>query len=272
MYTQTYSCLSMEIILKADNKDIINYINFILCDLTSINQYNLKGQIVIKKDGEYYKGFVENKIVFKASDIYEMALFASSEIINMFVHSSQNTLFLHAGGIEKNGKVTLIAGQSKSGKTSIIISILKKNGYSFISDEIIPISLPKGNIISVKRCLSVRSDMMEKLNLNNSLGNEFKTIDDELVTFIPYKNIISCDETTNDNKIDKIIFPQFSNDFALSECSSKEAFNNLLGCSVNMKNALPQAFDFILKLLSEVKCYSLRFNDLERCVKCITEL
>ena len=262
----------MEILLQTNDEDIINYINFIMYDLIVVNHANVKGIIVIEKEGEYYKGFIENKIVFKTTDIYEMALLASSEIINMFVHLSQNILFFHAGGIEKNGKVILVVGQSKSGKTSIITSILQKYGYAFISDEIIAISLINENVIPVKRCLSIRNDMMGKLNINKSLGKEFKTIDDELVTFVPYKNIFSCNEVNENNKIDKIIFPKLSDDFELLQCSKKDAFNILLGCSVNMKSVLPQAFDYLSKLLSEINCYSLKFNDLEKCVKRIIEL
>lgn len=272
MYTQIFSCLSIEILLKTNNKDVIDYINFIMYDLIVFNHVNLKGVVIVEKEGEYYKGFIENKIVFKSSNIHEMALLASSEIINMFVRLSQNILFLHAGGIEKNGKVTLFVGQSKSGKTSIITSILQKYDYAFISDEIIAISLIEKNIIPVKRCLSIRNDMIKELNINKSLGKEFKTIDNEVVTYISYKNIFSSNEVNRNNKIDKIIFPEFSESFKLSKCSKKNAFNILLKCSVNMRSVLPQAFDYISTLLSEISCYSLRFNDLGKCVRSIIEL
>ncbi|MEG1312626.1 MAG: hypothetical protein RSD36_16530 [Terrisporobacter sp.] len=58
----------------------------------------------------------------------------------------RNTIALHGATIVKNNKAFIIAGRSKSGKSTLSSSLIKK-GYKFLSDDVAPVELYENEII-----------------------------------------------------------------------------------------------------------------------------
>ncbi len=50
-----------------------------------------------------------------------------------------NFLLLHAGAVVKNGRALIVAGPPRSGKSTLVLELVKK-GYSFYSDDICPLN------------------------------------------------------------------------------------------------------------------------------------
>ncbi len=75
--------------------------------------------------------------------IIEPLLFLVKDEVRLeFMRSRQDLLWLHAGAAEKNGKARIILGVSGQGKSTLTISLCE-NGWTFLSDDIVPISMDK---------------------------------------------------------------------------------------------------------------------------------
>ena len=63
---------------------------------------------------------------------------------------------LHAAALQRNGQSLLLAGASRSGKTTIAL-VLVARGWVLMSDDLAPISLSSGDVLPFPRPLGLRS-------------------------------------------------------------------------------------------------------------------
>ena len=122
---------------------------------------NLKkqNQIYIRvKDNEkilsslriFNKSF-KNNIELQATTFYYRIFMIFSQLWNLNNHST----YLHASGVEINGKSILFSADSGIGKSSLLLKLCEDSKYHFISDDMTIVS-NKSKAFHQGRCLSIK--------------------------------------------------------------------------------------------------------------------
>lgn len=88
--------------------------------------------------GFVLKGPAFNPISLSVLD--QLLVLLKDEIRLEFMRHRPDLLWLHAGGVERDGSVILILGSSGQGK-STMVSLLCERGCHLLSDDIVPISM-----------------------------------------------------------------------------------------------------------------------------------
>lgn len=267
-----YNFFNMTIVLETNDSSFTNLINAILGDIRCEYKNHIIATITQEFHGGYYIFKVNKEIFLKCKDLQRAVLEISSEIINRFVHNSNGLLYLHAGAVQKNGKVLIVVGGSRSGKTSLVSFLINHYGYEFLSDEIVPIVLSNGNVLPFHRALSIRKETLPFLNISASIDNDISTVDGEVVKFISYKSLSNTTDGDINNKIATIIFPHFGDDTLISEVDIKSSLTKLLESSVNFRSVVNEGLDFIVKMLPSVKLYELTIKNISKAANCIAKL
>lgn len=267
-----YNFFNMTIVLETNDSPFTDLINAILGDIRCEYKNDIIATITQEFDGDYYVFKANNEIFLKCKDLQRAALEISSEIINRFVHNSNGLLYLHAGAVQKNDKVIIVVGGSRSGKTSLVSVLINRYGYKFLSDEIVPIVLSNGNVVPFHRALSIRKETLPFLKISDSLHNDVSTVDGEAVKFVSYKILSNATDVDINNKISTIAFPHFGEDTLINEVDVKSALTKLLESSVNFRCVVNEGLDFIVKMLPSVKLYELTIKDVGDAAKCVSKL
>lgn len=270
---QYYGFANMTVILRVYHYELFDLINSILCDLNSDNRENVISEMTVCVCEGAYILKEDNRILIESFNIHSAAIEISSEIINKFVHNSEKLLFLHAGAVQKNGKVVIIVGQSKSGKTSLVSNLINQYGFTFLSDEIVPIDLETGFVLSFRRSLSIRNETLCDLILKEKEGRAIRTIDEETVRFISFKNIQNgIEEDTINNSVELVIFPYFGSRTQCNSINTKNALALILKSSVNFRKVVNIGIDYIIKLLKTRKTYELEIDNIKSAAQYISRL
>lgn len=108
---------------------------------------------------------------------------------NLCVETS-NYLHMHAAMVRYKGQGICYLGDKKSGKTSFMFSMLL-NGSDFVSNDDLSFAIKDNKIYGVgwPRAVSVRNDLFQALNINNTL------LEKNVLTHPSNKNQLSKDYT-----------------------------------------------------------------------------
>lgn len=268
-----YSFYNMTVVLKSNDSGLLGVIDSILGDIKSDCADYIIAVISAEFCDGYYVFKERNRAFIKCKDIQLAALEITSSIVNKFVHNSNDLLYLHAGAVQKDDKVFVLVGESRSGKTSLVSVLINQYGYSFLSDEIVPIKINEGVVLPFYRALSIRKETLNFLKVDRFTLNDFSTIDNEKVNFISYKVLGNgIDENNMHNKISAIIFPHFGYIDGIKRFDVKAALAKTLETSVNFRRIVDKGFDFIIELIQRVNLYDLSINNINKAAKCISEL
>lgn len=268
-----YNFFDMTVVVKMNDFILAKLINAILGDIRcKYKAHTLITTIIQEFNENIYIFKVDDEIILKSNDVHRAALELSSEIINRFVHGSNGLLFLHAGAVQKENQVLVLIGKSKSGKTSLVSTLINQYGYKFLSDEIVPIEIKSGKVFPFYRALSIRKETFRFLRMKRHQYVDISTVDDEIVRFMSYKNLSDVIEYNRENGISAVVFPHFGRDTFLNKIDSKLAFIKTLECSVNFRSIVNEGTDFIINLLLNTKLYELSIDDINDAAICISKM
>lgn len=98
---------------------------------------------------------------FRCSDHSRAVSFWGAQLICNHLYRS-GCLFLHASALERDGRALIFTGKSRSGKTTLTLS-LRREGFTFFSDEFAPLDLATGAVHPFPRSFLLRDDCLDLL-------------------------------------------------------------------------------------------------------------
>jgi hypothetical protein len=112
---------------------------------------SLKGT---KDEGFHY--FYRNEdLVKKTKDYWRLIRFLEWQLSVFLTDEVSDFVLLHSGAVAKDGAGMILPGSSKSGKSSLTMSLLLR-GYDYLSDEIAAIATSTGKVCPFPKPLSCR--------------------------------------------------------------------------------------------------------------------
>lgn len=171
------------------------------------------------------------------------------EIPLQLIQERSDLLWLHAGAISNAKGAIIVSGASGKGK-STLVSQMCQRGWSFLSDDILPLDMQVSEVMPFPKTPMVRYSAEPDLpaELLRSLKKR---------RFVPSK---ICEQPV---PILAIIFPQYKHQAveSLVDCSPATATVRLLEHNLNFVRHREKAVAYLSRLLTTVPAYTLPFAD-----------
>lgn len=90
-------------------------------------------------------------------------------VVQWAIDSAPGHFVLHSGALALNGHGVLLPGASHSGKSTLTVALAQR-GFEILSDEVGAIRVEDGSLTRFGRALSIRSDVLDELGIDQRLG------------------------------------------------------------------------------------------------------
>lgn len=130
--------------------------------MLALEPKNIIGQLqVSRKNGEYYLlGGSEGNT--RNSTLDDVLCSVKYEAIVALIKARPDLLWLHAGAAADQGSAIVISGCSGRGKSTLVTSLCTR-GWSYLSDDVLPLNLNSGKVIPFPRTPEVRENIGREL-------------------------------------------------------------------------------------------------------------
>jgi hypothetical protein len=264
-YTRIIQFAGNAIQLKTDSSEIFEAVNvhFPHCldeEQNIVAQYQVEARdeakFVIQKDG---KEFASNLSL-------EQALFQlMQDGLTMLNGASTSHLIFHAGALAHQERGLLLCGKSGSGK-STVTAWLVKNGYQYLSDEVIGLPSVGEEVHGFCRSLVLKrgSEMIWKEWQPAGANKQFIKTHDGSAWFAP--TLLNAQAVLTSVKAHLILFPTFSAgaELQIEKLNTSNTLFMLMQSLVNARNFEEHGIKRTKELAQQVSAYKLVYSNIEQ--------
>ena len=188
------------------------------------------------------------------------------EIIHKFVDQHPDMLWLHAGAAASSGKAVILCGAWGRGK-STMVSFLCEKGWTYLSDDIVPIDMRTGKLVPFPLTPMRREhgseDHQQMLSATEVSTLQKRIIELETSSFA-IENVTPF----------AIVFPKYDPDseVQLTDFPPAAATVELLENCLNLRNHKSFAVRYLSQMVEQYPVYGLQYNDGDKASDRIVEL
>lgn len=113
-------------------------------------------EILCRPDGRAWTVTADGKLRAQIDDPAEIAGAILEQVVRALNPEQKWLAFLHAGSVRRNGAAIVLPGASGSGK-STLIGFLAANGFDYLSDDVVPLVAPQGDVVACPLSISLKS-------------------------------------------------------------------------------------------------------------------
>ncbi|MDZ4699622.1 MAG: hypothetical protein SH809_07950 [Rhodothermales bacterium] len=216
--------------------------------------YKLLDTLTVRREGDRY--VVDGADQFGDHDgtLHGAMQCLKFEIVFRFVREHRELLWLHAGAAAKGGRAVVMCGTWGRGK-STLVSNLCLRGWSYLSDDIVPVSLETGELVPFP--------------LTPQMREHAATEDDRLLSPGEVAQLEKRTIELREGQIDAgrcaiaaLIFPQYSPeaDMRLVRTAPASATLELLQNCLNLKMHRGEAVRYLGKLVERTPAFHLPYR------------
>ncbi len=225
-------------------------------NIKSINYYVFKsnGRYFLNNDNENIGSWNDKEIHYLTGKLLALILCDFHKL-----KEDNWSSFLHASAVSKGSNAFVLVGESGSGK-STSCSILSKNGYNLLSDDITPISR-NGKVGNFPNSISIKEPSFKKINdlfLKENFSDTIKISKGKIKYLNPHGLKIFIPKTINCSTIIRIKYNSEKENLL-----QKVKLNDLLPLIVN-ESFFPtnlKSVNGFMNWFVTCKCYILNYNN-----------
>lgn len=235
-------------------------------------------QYSVIRNTKYFCIRENGKLRFRTTHRWPLYLFVMMRVRERLYLHLKDYLFLHSGAVVKDNKAILLVGASRSGKSTLTLSLLNY-GYKYLTDEVVVISLSSLETIPFQRPIyvyrwipPVSPETRKNFKFYRFKERYGRTIEPWQYV-VPQRGAILPRQSSFDVAV--IIFPRYNEtqkSSYLRPMSKAEATFNLMQRGWNS----PSFKDWGLKVCSELVkravCYQLEMGDLKEACELVEDL
>ena len=201
----------------------------------------------------------------------QLATFLQEKMMTGAYQAQRYLISLHAGSVEKNGKVVIMPAVAESGKTTLTATLVH-HGFKLFSDEVTSLD-HEGFVHPLPFCMNIKEgswSVLAPMYPHLSERDIHKRFDGQSIRFLPPENMHKGRQ-----KASYIIFPKYTPGAktSLTPLSAKEALSKIKEASYQVQDSMDEKkFELILKHLISLPKYSLVYSELDEAVATINAL
>ena len=216
-------------------------------------------ELAVVKDGEGYR--VEGGRMFEenretARGVLQHLKF---ELIHRFVDVHPELIWLHAGAAAKDDNAIMLCGAWGSGKSTMVGNLCKK-GWTYLSDDIVPIEMEARRLMSFPLTPMMRAHDQSDSKVRLS-PLEISNLKKQVV------ELEESDFAQGTRELAAIIFPQYDPEAkgtSLKPIAPATATMELLRNCLDLKFHKEEAVQYLGGLVEKLPVYLLRYNNGEK--------
>ncbi|WP_246840572.1 HprK-related kinase A [Lacimicrobium sp. SS2-24] len=173
---------------------------------------------------------------------------------------------VHAGVIEKKGKVIMMPATQGSGKSTLTAAMML-SGWRLFSDELALLSLESDDVVPLARPINIKNDAISILQQHFShaeFGNiAHDTLKGTVALMKPsQESVVRMHQTA---PLHCIVFPRYvaKSEARLTPLDSVSAFQRLIDNSFNYSVLGEEGFHKVADILQKLPCYEFEYSRFE---------
>ncbi len=201
----------------------------------------------------------------------QLATFLQEKMMTGAYQASKYLIALHAGSVEKDGRVVVLPATAESGKTTLTATLVAR-GWRLFSDEVTSLDY-EGLVHPLPFCMNIKEGSWPILSGDypHLMEREVhKRFDGQSIRFLPPANM-----SAGRQKASHIVFPRYTPgaQTTLTPLTAKDALARIKEASYQVQyNMDERKFEKILANLIALPKYELTFSDRDEAVRAIDEL
>ncbi len=236
--------------VRSNIPEVIDLIERSFSEMLETEPTRIAGRLEVFRKGEKYHlrgNSIASEEYRSLDDILE---WFTKEVIHHLVQANPDLLWLHAGAAAYGGYAVLFPGAWGRGKSTLVTSLCE-NGWSYLSDDIVPIDLSSGKVMPFFRTPTIRKNSGQEMPLHR-VG--------ELQKFeIDLKQKRLCREHVH---IGAIVFPVYSHGSSarIVPYSPAATALELLESCLNFENHREEAVQHLCSLVKHLPTSRLYYS------------
>ncbi len=193
---------------------------------------------------------------------YRLAYTLINEIIYQCLAENSAGHAIHAAAVCFEGKAVLLPGNSGSGKSTLATWLLD-NGCTYLTDELVVISMPEKRLYPFTRPISIKTG-------SRSVVSSFLNLDPKKVVagadgvMLPHR-LVNSDYQTLTPFLSLILFPEYKSGAinTITRISGAQGCFRLIECYVNGRNIPNHGIDSLAELARSIPIYNLTYSSFD---------
>ena len=221
------------------------------CEMLAHKPANIVKHLEIFQKGEKYILRENDDSSVENGSLNNILEFLNKVVIHHLIQAHPNLLWLHAGAAVYRNYAVVFSGAWGKGKSTLVTSLCD-HGWSYLSDDIVPLVLNSGKVLPFSQTPTVREGPGREIPLHR-LG-ELRKIEVDLK-----QKRVGRDPVP----VGAIVFPTYSrySSTRIVRCSPATAVLELLKSCLNFEGHREEAVDHLCRLLSRLPSLRLFFSN-----------
>lgn len=154
--------LGHQVVVRAEKERVVQRVAHSFAAMLAAGPALSCEVLEIRPDGENHVLLCDGAPVFVDADPGEVQRTLRHEIIRAFVRAHPHLLWLHAGAAVRDGRAVLFVGPYGRGKSTLVTRLCAR-GWSYVSDDVVPVDLCAGRVLPFPLTPIVREAVAEEL-------------------------------------------------------------------------------------------------------------
>ena len=191
----------------------------------------------------------------------DLASFLMDAVIRALITEQKRGVVLHAGAVARNGQAVLVAGNSGSGKSSLICWLVE-NGFEYLTDEIALLEPADTSVVGLPRALVIKPGSAEHIR-KMSAFRDASTVAGGTHIMIKPPHAGTANKAL---PVVFVIFPDFAlgDGLSFSGLSAAECGLRLVQCNLNARNFRDGGFGAITRLARKAPALRLHYGSYDQ--------
>jgi hypothetical protein len=138
--------LGHEVQVRADTESTISRIRPSFERFIGNGSEGSREALTVVRQGAQHVLSVEGSPVVSSTSLREVQRTLRHEVIRSFVRAHPQLLWLHAGAVASEGRAVLFLGRYGRGKSTFTTELCAR-GWSYLSDDVVPVDVARGNVL-----------------------------------------------------------------------------------------------------------------------------
>lgn len=136
-----------QVMVEAEDERVLRRVRISFSELLDNSPSASRDVLRLQRNNGLFELTVNGESVFAHEELWEVAHIVRHEIIDSFIAAHPDLLWLHAGAAVRDGEAVLFVGPFGHGKSTLVTRLCSR-GWNYVSDDIVPVDLTSGYILS----------------------------------------------------------------------------------------------------------------------------
>ena len=219
------------------------------------------GQLEVLRRGDELQVTGNSDIALDNGPLLDLVRWLRFSVIQVLIQNNPELLWFHAGAAAANGRAILFPGPRGRGKSTLVTGLCAR-GWTYLSDDIVPLSISSGHVVSFPVTPARREFPGQEMPA------EWLQAPAKVEVSVALESI--CRQPVS---VGAVVFPVYcvGASLELTRCPPARAVVELLAHCWNFRSHRESGVRYLCGLVERLPVFHLSFSDGDRAAELLTE-